>query len=52
MKGRSYALEKANWEKLIDNLVKQSIIRTPKIAQTMRLTPRSKFLPTDKTSLQ
>ncbi|MGD6809475.1 MAG: protein-L-isoaspartate(D-aspartate) O-methyltransferase [Candidatus Bathyarchaeia archaeon] len=41
-------MEKANWEKLIDNLVKQSIIRTPKIAQTMRLTPRSKFLPPDK----
>jgi protein-L-isoaspartate(D-aspartate) O-methyltransferase len=41
-------LEKTDWEKLIDNLVKQGVIRTPKIAQTMRLTPRSKFLLQDK----
>ncbi|XHH07721.1 MAG: protein-L-isoaspartate(D-aspartate) O-methyltransferase [Candidatus Bathyarchaeia archaeon] len=41
-------MEKTDWEKLVDNLVKQGIIRTPKIAQTMRLTPRSKFLPPEK----
>ena len=41
-------MEKTAWEKLIDNLQKRGIIRTAKIAQTMRATPRSKFLPQDK----
>ncbi len=41
-------MEKTGWEKLIDNLVKQDIIRTPKIAEAMRATPRSKFLSSDK----
>ena len=42
------ALETTDWDKLIDNLVKQGIIRTPKIAHVMRAIPRSKFLPSDK----
>jgi protein-L-isoaspartate(D-aspartate) O-methyltransferase len=41
-------LEKTAWEKLVDNLQKRGIIRTAKIAQTMRATPRSNFLPQDK----
>jgi protein-L-isoaspartate(D-aspartate) O-methyltransferase len=42
------ALEKTDWAKLIDNLTKQGIIRTPKIAQVMHAIPRSKFLSPDK----
>jgi protein-L-isoaspartate(D-aspartate) O-methyltransferase len=41
------ALERTDWDKLIDNLVKQGIIRTPKIAQVLHTIPRSKFLPPD-----
>ncbi len=42
------ALETTDWDKLIDNLVKQGIIRSPKIASIMRAIPRSKFLTPDK----
>ncbi len=42
------ALETTDWDKLIDNLVKQGIIRTPKIAHVMHATPRTKFLSPDK----
>lgn len=42
------ALETTDWDKLIDNLVKQGIIRTPKIAHIMHANPRSKFLSPDK----
>jgi protein-L-isoaspartate(D-aspartate) O-methyltransferase len=40
-------LEKASWEKLIENLIKQDILRTPKVIQAMRAVPRTKFLPLD-----
>jgi protein-L-isoaspartate(D-aspartate) O-methyltransferase len=42
------ALETTDWDKLIDTLVKQGSIRTPKIASIMRAVPRSKFLSPDK----
>jgi protein-L-isoaspartate(D-aspartate) O-methyltransferase len=41
------SLEKTDWEKLIDNLIKQGILRTPKIVQALQTVARSKFLPAD-----
>jgi len=37
-------LEKAEWEKLIGSLVKQGILRSPKVIKAMRTVPRAKFL--------
>jgi protein-L-isoaspartate(D-aspartate) O-methyltransferase len=41
------AVEKAAWEKLIDNLTKQGILHTPTIIQALQAVPRNKFLPAD-----
>jgi protein-L-isoaspartate(D-aspartate) O-methyltransferase len=38
-------LEKRDWEKLIDSLIKEGILRSPKVINAMRSVPRSKFLP-------
>ena len=38
-------LENKEWEKLIDSLVKQGILRSPKVIKAMRSVPRAKFLP-------
>lgn len=35
------------WEKLIDNLIAFSILRSPRVIRAMRLVPRSLFLPED-----
>ena len=40
-------MEKAEWEKLIDSLVKQGILNSPKTIKVMRNMPRTKFLPID-----
>jgi protein-L-isoaspartate(D-aspartate) O-methyltransferase len=40
-------LEKEQWERLIDGLVKQGILYSPKTIRGMRAVPRVKFLPTD-----
>lgn len=40
-------MQKADWDKLIDNLEKQGILRSPKVALAMRMVPRSKFLPSE-----
>jgi protein-L-isoaspartate(D-aspartate) O-methyltransferase len=40
-------MEKASWEKLVDSLVRQEILRTPKVIKAMRAVPRAKFLPPD-----
>jgi protein-L-isoaspartate(D-aspartate) O-methyltransferase len=40
-------LEKADWGKLIDSLMKQEILRTPKVIRAMQAVPRIKFLPSD-----
>jgi protein-L-isoaspartate(D-aspartate) O-methyltransferase len=40
-------LEKTNWEKLIDGLVKQGFLRSPKVIKAMRKVPREKFLTSD-----
>ena len=40
-------MEKAGWDKLVDSLLKQGILRTPKVVKAMRAVPRNKFLPSD-----
>jgi protein-L-isoaspartate(D-aspartate) O-methyltransferase len=40
-------LEKADWGKLIDSLIKRDILRTAKVIKAMRAVPRTKFLPLD-----
>ncbi len=40
-------MEKADWEKLIDNLTRQGILHSPKVIKAMRAVPRLKFLPED-----
>ena len=37
----------AEWEKLVDSLVKQGILQSPKVVDAMLLVPRQKFLPED-----
>jgi protein-L-isoaspartate(D-aspartate) O-methyltransferase len=38
-------LENTDWEKLVDSLVKQDILRSPKVIKAMRTVSRAKFLP-------
>ncbi|MEM2337512.1 MAG: hypothetical protein QXK93_07300 [Candidatus Bathyarchaeia archaeon] len=33
------------WEKLIENLIKEGVLRTPKVIRALRSVPRAKFLP-------
>jgi protein-L-isoaspartate(D-aspartate) O-methyltransferase len=40
-------LEKTDWEKLVDNLLKQGILRSPKVIKAMLAVPRANFLPED-----
>jgi protein-L-isoaspartate(D-aspartate) O-methyltransferase len=40
-------VEKANWEKLIKNLLKGGDLRSPSVAQAMRRVPRTNFVPAD-----
>jgi len=40
-------LEKKDWENLIASLVKQGILRSPKVIEAMRAVPRARFLPSD-----
>jgi len=42
-----FKLEKTDWEKLIDSLIRQGILRSPKVIKAMRAVPRTKFLPKD-----
>jgi len=38
-------LERSDWEKLIDNLIREGILRSPEVIKAMRSVPREKFLP-------
>jgi len=38
-------LEKASWEKLVNNLIKDGALRTPRVIQALRVLPRIKFVP-------
>jgi protein-L-isoaspartate(D-aspartate) O-methyltransferase len=40
-------LENKEWEKLINSLIKQGILRSPNVIKAMRAVPRAKFLPAD-----
>ena len=40
-------LEKTEWEKLIDVLIKQGVLHSPKVIKAMHNVPRAKFLPND-----
>jgi protein-L-isoaspartate(D-aspartate) O-methyltransferase len=42
-----FHLEKTDWEKLIDSLIKQEILTSPKVIKAMRAVPRTRFLPED-----
>jgi protein-L-isoaspartate(D-aspartate) O-methyltransferase len=41
-------MERTDWQKLIDNLQKQNVLRSPKVIVAMRNVPRTKFLPAEK----
>lgn len=43
-------LEKTDWEKLIDSLSRQGLLRTPKVTKAMRAVPRARFLSPDSRS--
>ena len=38
-------MEKEGWNKLVDNLISEGLLRTPKVIQAMRAVPRLRFLP-------
>jgi len=38
-------MERNDWEKLVDNLVKEGILHSPKIINALRIVPRTEFLP-------
>ena len=38
-------VEDSEWEKLIQTLFREGILRSPKVIQAMRSVPREKFLP-------
>jgi len=38
-------VERSDWEKLIQNLTSEGILRSPKVIEAMRSVPREKFLP-------
>jgi protein-L-isoaspartate(D-aspartate) O-methyltransferase len=40
-------LEKVDWGKLIDSLIKQGILHSPPVIKAMRTVPRTKFLPSN-----
>ena len=40
-----HLVEANEWEKLVQNLVKEGILRSPKVIETMRKVPRERFLP-------
>jgi len=42
-----FCLEKTDWERLIDSLIKQHILSSPRVINAMRTVPRTKFLPQD-----
>jgi protein-L-isoaspartate(D-aspartate) O-methyltransferase len=38
-------VEGSEWEKLIKNLIREDILRSPKVIEALRSVPREKFLP-------
>jgi hypothetical protein len=44
---RCFDLEKTEWDKLVDGLVKQGVLRSPEVVRAIRNVPRGKFLSSD-----
>lgn len=42
-----YNLEKQDWERLINSLIREGVLRTPKVIKAMRSVSRAKFLTKD-----
>jgi protein-L-isoaspartate(D-aspartate) O-methyltransferase len=40
-------LETKDWEKLVQNLISERMLRTPNVIRAMRAIPREQFLPPD-----
>jgi len=40
-------MERSDWEKLVDNLVNEGLLRSPKVIHAVRSVPRATFLPED-----
>jgi protein-L-isoaspartate(D-aspartate) O-methyltransferase len=40
-------VENRNWEQLIQSLIKEGILHTPKVIKAMNAVPRERFLPQD-----
>jgi protein-L-isoaspartate(D-aspartate) O-methyltransferase len=38
-------LENKDWERLIDNLIREDILHSPRVIKAMRSVPRARFLP-------
>jgi len=38
-------LQNTDWEKLIDGLIKEGILKSPNVIKAMRSVPRTQFLP-------
>jgi protein-L-isoaspartate(D-aspartate) O-methyltransferase len=38
-------LEDDDWEKLVESLIKEGILRSPNVIKALRSVPRAKFLP-------
>jgi protein-L-isoaspartate(D-aspartate) O-methyltransferase len=38
-------LENTDWEKLIDGLIEEGILKSPRVISAMRSVPRTQFLP-------
>jgi protein-L-isoaspartate(D-aspartate) O-methyltransferase len=38
-------LEKENWERLIENLIREGVLHSPKVIKALRSVPRGNFLP-------
>ena len=40
-------MEKSEWERLVDSLIRQGVLRSPKVTKAMQSVPRKNFLPED-----
>ena len=40
-------MEKSEWERLVDSLIRQGVLRSPKVIKAMQSVPRTNFLPED-----
>jgi protein-L-isoaspartate(D-aspartate) O-methyltransferase len=41
----AYSLENAEWKKLIDGLIAEGILKSPRVIKALRAVPRREFLP-------